>query len=261
MRRLSTGTRCSRHQLEKVLKGLSSSYDKDDDNEEFKTKSRRAVVACLMRHPEDSADDDAPMEMLFILRSKRRGSRWSGHVGFPGGHVEEGESDEEAVVREVSEEVGVDLSRDGHARCIGKLRERCPPGADLTVCCHVFEVGSDVMVKAEGLQVSEVTAAAWIPISTLTSNEHVRSMTWRHQLTDWLLPSIPLASTCRDGDFYVAPASGVSEATARKNFNLWGLTLSMVSDLLVVGGLRRRPIDRGLLAFLDRLSARPPSRM
>eukprot|EP00913_Durusdinium_trenchii_P022264 g20918.t1 len=51
----------------------------------------RAVVACLLRKPEDAS---AGLDVFFILRAQAEGtSRWSGQVGFPGGHVEPGEEE------------------------------------------------------------------------------------------------------------------------------------------------------------------------
>ena len=50
---------------------------------------RRAVVAALCRR----GAADSGLEVLFIVRATHPSSRWSGQVGFPGGHVEAGESD------------------------------------------------------------------------------------------------------------------------------------------------------------------------
>ena len=47
---------------------------------------------------------------VFILRALDPNRRWSGQVAFPGGHVEEGETDEDAVRRECKE-VGFDLNK------------------------------------------------------------------------------------------------------------------------------------------------------
>ncbi|MCB9668765.1 MAG: NUDIX hydrolase [Alphaproteobacteria bacterium] len=40
--------------------------------------------------------DDAG-QVLFIRRADKQGDPWSGHVGLPGGHVQSGESFEEAA--------------------------------------------------------------------------------------------------------------------------------------------------------------------
>ncbi|KAJ3048728.1 hypothetical protein HK097_010256, partial [Rhizophlyctis rosea] len=48
-------------------------------------------------------------ELLFVRRAVHIRDRWSGHMAFPGGKAEPGETDEEAAVRETLEEVGLDL--------------------------------------------------------------------------------------------------------------------------------------------------------
>lgn len=41
-----------------------------------------------------------------------------GHVGFPKGHVEEGETEEETAIREVKEETGIDIEVDTNYRYV-----------------------------------------------------------------------------------------------------------------------------------------------
>jgi len=53
--------------------------------------------------------DEAEVEILYILWQTSEKDRFSGHVAFPGGHLEKGESEMEGVIREVKEEVGLDL--------------------------------------------------------------------------------------------------------------------------------------------------------
>ena len=136
---------------------------------------RRAVVACIVRKPRHGGQD-SPLEMFFILRAMDpNGSRWSGQVAFPGGHVEEGETDADAVRRECEEEVGFDLNRT--CRFLGETRPRVVQrnGGNLVVCCHVYE-----MVKEENPvgQISEIGACGWTPVHVLLDDKHTEPLNW-----------------------------------------------------------------------------------
>ena len=48
-------------------------------------------------------------EVLLVRREKRENDPWSGDIAFPGGHVKSGESAEQGVLREIREEVNLDL--------------------------------------------------------------------------------------------------------------------------------------------------------
>ena len=55
----------------------------------------------------DLEDDDAIVELLYILRTSRVGDKWSGHVAFPGGKREaEDRDDRAAAARETEEDLG-----------------------------------------------------------------------------------------------------------------------------------------------------------
>lgn len=57
---------------------------------------KRAAVALILR-PTTTCDDSDEYELLYIKRSTRDGDQWSGHVAFPGGKQESGESDLETA--------------------------------------------------------------------------------------------------------------------------------------------------------------------
>ena len=54
--------------------------------------------------------DGSDPKLVMIKRSKNL-ARSAGHVAFPGGMIEEGESEVQTALREVKEELGVDRSR------------------------------------------------------------------------------------------------------------------------------------------------------
>ena len=217
---------------------------------------RRAVVAALCRR----GAADSGLEVLFIVRATHPASRWSGQVGFPGGHVEAGESDAQAVAREVEEEVGLHISRTKHYRYIGEVQQRRVQRGhgSLIVCCHVFEQTVRESHAATSLQTSEVAACAWIPLTVLTADMHVAPLKWSEQAilddadVSWDgFPSVRLQTRSDDDRLLVAPMGGLagcSQTQLSDAFQLWGLTLSIVNDWLISCGLRQVPIDSNLLA-------------
>ncbi len=73
----------------------------------------RAAVAVVLRQA------DRGPELLFIERARHAGDPWSGHMAFPGGRVDPGDSSlQRAAERETLEEVGVSLAR---AELLGRL--------------------------------------------------------------------------------------------------------------------------------------------
>ncbi|KAJ4454852.1 hypothetical protein PAPYR_10361 [Paratrimastix pyriformis] len=91
--------------------------------------SRRAAVALLIRTA------PSPPSILFIKRALNPRDRWSGHVAFPGGHANSGETPFDACIREVFEEVGLDLAKTSF-ECCGQLDD-CFYGGPRTHCPHL----------------------------------------------------------------------------------------------------------------------------
>jgi len=218
---------------------------------------KRAVVACILRRSMERPDT---LDMLFILRAGQRESRWSGQVGFPGGHVEEGESDLEALERECREEVGLAVRAPAY-RHLGEARARSfsvgDDGQRLVVLCHVFEQMSHQ--QPQDLQEAEVAACGWAPLSALTGDEAVHPLAWSRvtgEESSWDgYPSVRLP-IC-DEDMFLANSTELHKGALRELFNLWGLTLSIVNELMTESNLRVEAIDGALLQKLKELS---PSR-
>jgi 8-oxo-dGTP pyrophosphatase MutT (NUDIX family) len=119
----------------------------------------RAAVAVVLRN-----SGGAP-ELLFIERAKRTGDPWSGHMAFPGGWVDPGDSDpQSAAERETLEEVGVDLAG---AEPVGRLDDLLgghAPGLGVPVIsAFVYCVeGREPLVPNH-----EVREAFWVPVPVL----------------------------------------------------------------------------------------------
>lgn len=76
-------------------------------------------------------------ETLLIRRKEYSGDPWSGHIAFPGGHIHEDETIEQGLLREIKEEVELDLSE---SQIKGRLEEFHPNRApDLTVYPLIIE--------------------------------------------------------------------------------------------------------------------------
>ena len=212
----------------------------------IKTKKgdRRASVALIMRYKKPkqwkgSLKDQ--VEMLFILRASLKDDRWSGQVGFPGGHVEKDETDEEAAVRECKEEIGLNLGEKVKYESIGKLNEwristkdrKSGKPATLILNCHIFF--QTIHEDAYHLSKNELQACGWAPLSSLTSNEFIEPLNWG---THWEgMPSVHLPME------NLAIVANRSHERIQDDFKLWGLTLMMVNDFLLYYELRKKPIE------------------
>lgn len=64
------------------------------------TKTIHVAVAILQRKNEDDSSQ-------FLLASRPQGKGWAGWWEFPGGKIEDGESPEHALMRELTEELGI----------------------------------------------------------------------------------------------------------------------------------------------------------
>jgi 8-oxo-dGTP pyrophosphatase MutT (NUDIX family) len=164
--------------------------------------ARRAAVAVLIR-----LGDSGEPELFFIQRAEYEGDPWSGHIAFPGGREESGDSSLlETAIRETFEETQIDLK--GRAEVLGVLDDLHPRTVRLpavVVRPFVFLV-SDV---GEPVLSDEVAAAFWVPLSVLLD----RSV-WRD-------------ARVKAGDIEISRF-----AFHHEGYIIWGMTERILSGLL-----------------------------
>lgn len=126
----------------------------------------RAAVAMVLRQRAHGP------EVLLIERSRKPNDPWSGHMAFPGGRLDSGETVEQAARRETHEEVGLSLH---DAEPLGRLDDltgrRAGVSTGLIISAFVFEHhGETPLVYQE----AEVAEALWVPVSHLSApDRHV----------------------------------------------------------------------------------------
>lgn len=149
-------------------------------------------------------DGPKGLELLFVKRRERPGGRWSGHVAFPGGLADAGETrPEETAQREAHEEVGVTLEQP-IGRLSAQLTIEPRRARPMRVVPVVFGLRARPTLVCEPAEVAE---AFWVPWHDI-----------RRARTRWILRRarrFPI----------VAPSIPVGGHT------LWGLTLQMVWEL------------------------------
>ena len=99
-----------------------------------------------------------------ILAAERGYGEYRGFWEFPGGKREEGESGEEAIIREIKEELGVTIETDGFIATI----EHDYPDFHLIMDCYYAHVVEGVIKANEHMalrwiSVDEIEGLEWLP--------------------------------------------------------------------------------------------------
>ncbi len=145
----------------------------------------RAAVALCLR------EGRAALEMLFIERAERHDDPWSGHLAFPGGRIDPGDSGPRAAAeRETLEEVGLDLTA---ARYLGSLGTHRAERLPVVVSCFAYGVAPGTQLQLN----HEVADAFWVPLPDLLAPSRHAVVTFRFGGADWSHPAIRLLGSGR----------------------------------------------------------------
>jgi 8-oxo-dGTP pyrophosphatase MutT (NUDIX family) len=193
-------------------------------------------------------------EMLFILRASRVNDPWSGHVAFPGGRRATGEEDLETCLREVKEEIGIDLSQTSLARFCGELDTQTifqNKKPFLSVVGFSFEIRGDPLLNPDP---KEVQCAVWVPIRAITNPAVVLPFIFEikgpsdsasQRMHSRWRRVIGLSNV-------VQPSVSLLDASSHKKFILWGLTLGMAQTAIGMRPLELRHPNK----LLDKLGVK-----
>ena len=120
-------------------------------------------------------------QILFIKRAEKQGDPWSGHMAFPGGHLETQDRDlKAAAMRETIEEIGLDLT---DAEYLGALdQQRAMPRGrplDMLIAPHVFTLQGDPSFEIN----YEVDEVVWTSLDPLIRGENTPGRPGRSQVS------------------------------------------------------------------------------
>jgi 8-oxo-dGTP pyrophosphatase MutT (NUDIX family) len=137
-----------------------------------------ASVAMVVR------EEDSDLSLLFIERARSQGDRWSGHIAFPGGRVDEGDAGpREAAERETLEEVGLRL---GEGDRIARLDDLVGQSDSILVSCFVYGIESDPPLS----QNHEVEQAFWLKLSEIEDERRHVERSFPYLGQELFLPAI-----------------------------------------------------------------------
>lgn len=103
------------------------------------------------------------LELLMIKRGKDP-IEWEGKWAFPGGFVDYGEDPEDAVLRELNEETGIEGQNPRVLHILGA------PGRDPRKHCVGLFYLVDADIDTEPKGADDAVSAAWVPINELTKD-------------------------------------------------------------------------------------------
>ena len=229
---------------------------------------RRACVVLILRECDIDINGNKKVELLFIRRALHPLDKWSGHIAFPGGRQDLGETDTETCRRETFEEIGLELNKFG--TCIGRLNDT-KASKSMGIGVYVYKLNHQSTNKLKmKLDSKEVADVLWVPLPYFIGDNHLMvkkdrrkhpiqtTLGYNHEifnlkksLSKWnsKLPSFvawlakPIASyisfsmTIQFPCIYLprkdettSTIKALPKRTDPHDFVLWGITLGIVTD-------------------------------
>ncbi|KAH8554149.1 NUDIX hydrolase domain-like protein [Umbelopsis sp. PMI_123] len=227
-----------------IIRWRRGQYDRTPIDTSYKARNWMEFVQDKMVQR-----DGGYPEILYIRRAKRSGDPWSGDMAFPGGRNEAGETDQDTVVREVREEVGLNLDSDDYVKlgCLDDRELTSLLGGKPIMILSTFVY---LQVSSESPQItrqnSEVAATYWIPLHHfLNAKIHISNPI--------KLPVLPLSSKLPSMFGTVAMPSMIVPVK-EENIVLWGLALTMTSELVSYTQSRKEIARHGHVVPLVRMT-------
>ena len=127
----------------------------------------KASVAVVLKY------NDGEISVLFIKRPENPGDTYSGHVAFPGGKMNESDSNLHATaVRETQEELGIDLELEStYIGRLDDLKPLNPKGPKFVVSPFIFVLNKEIKID---INEDEVEQYMWISLHHLSDNNNMR---------------------------------------------------------------------------------------
>lgn len=167
---------------------------------------RKACVAILLQ-----GDSTESLEVAFIRRAEIPLDRWSGQIGFPGGHHEpEDETELMTAIRETREEIGIHLSEQDLLGQLDDIQAR-RQGEMLDFFIRPFAFWLPEKPQAHPSP-AEVADFFWFKVSDLKNPKFTTHIEFNRDNINVKLPAIAL----------------------KEGPPLWGLTYFMTMSLLEV---------------------------
>ena len=155
-------------------------------------------------------------ELILIRRAQREGDPWSGHIGFPGGRIEETDLGNpfKTAIRETKEEIGVSLTKfDCEKSLTPLLPEKDFRGYKLELWPYLFKIDRPSELI---LDPNEVQSIIRLPVERVVKNFELRESDF-HVFT---------------GQTYKLPCLELPCGS-----KIWGLTLMILSEINKIYGL------------------------